>query len=106
MPDAKNAGYSSVTEQEFQNTVISLAKTLGYTEIYHTYDSRKSPEGFPDLIMLRGTRMVVAELKSEKGVVQPAQRRWLEAFALIPGAEVFIWRPHDIDEIAVILGGA
>ena len=66
--------------------------------------------GYPDLILIRvgrnpteTARLVVAELKSDKGKATPAQQVWLEAYRLIPGIEVYIWRPADWLTIVDIL---
>lgn len=37
----------------------------------------------------------MAELKSQKGKLTAEQREWLDAFRLVPGVEVFEWRPLD-----------
>ena len=60
--------------------------------------------GFPDWVMCReeadgSVRMVIAELKSEVGIVSPKQRVWLNMLKRISGLEVYVWRPSDIDEI-------
>lgn len=44
-------------------SVVDAARLNGWL-VYHTHDSRRSAEGFPDLVMLRLSRMVVAELKT------------------------------------------
>src|SRR5262245_41255878 len=54
--------------------------------------------GFPDLVLCRGTRLVVAELKSSKGTTSEPQRLWLNALQNT-GAEVFLWRPEDWTQI-------
>jgi hypothetical protein len=86
------------SERGFQEWVIGCAVTFRW-RVYHTHDSQHSAEGFPDLIMLRGTRCVVAELKRvgkapDKGLVE-----WLLAFARVPGCEVYCWDPSDRDAI-------
>ena len=93
----------SQSEAKYQEAIVDLARGLGW-EDYHTHDSRKSRPGFPDLMLLRPPRQVVAELKSRKGVVTPAQQRWLNLFWLC-GAETYLWRvgENDISEIADIL---
>ena len=93
--------YNSMKEKEFQAMVENIAELRGWT-FYHTYDSRRSNPGFPDLQMLRGERQVIAELKSQKGRITEIQKDWLEKFKLV-GAEVFLWRPSDIREIEEIL---
>ena len=83
------------TEAEFQASVIDFAQTAGWL-VYHTYDSRKSAPGFPDLVMCRNGRIVIAELKSARGKVTPQQMMWLKTLAPPEGAvarhEVFVWR--------------
>ena len=66
---------------------------------YHTHDSRRSEPGFPDLVLARD-RLIVAELKSEKGRLTEEQRAWITTLENIakhsPGnMEVFVWRPLD-----------
>lgn len=89
------------TEKQFQAIVVELAQYLGWM-VYHTWNSMHSPAGYPDLVMLRGDRQVVAELKSAKGVLSAEQYFWLEAFMAV-GAEVYLWQPEDIEAIKGIL---
>ena len=49
--------------------------------------------GFPDLLMVRGLRLLVVELKAEAGRVAPEQSAWLSAF-LRAGVETWLWRPE------------
>ena len=51
-------------------------------------------KGYPDLLLLRGTRGVVIELKSMAGKVRTEQEEWLNAFAYV-GFETYILRPSD-----------
>ena len=51
--------------------------------------------GFPDLILVRPPRLVVAELKSVRGPVTARQQLWLDDVAAVPGIEVHVWRPDD-----------
>lgn len=89
-------------EDLWQAKVIELAKLYGW-RWYHTYDSRRSNAGFPDLTLVKGDRLVFAELKSPKGRVSREQREWLEALAAT-GAEVGLWRPEDLPTVIQILG--
>lgn len=91
-----------VSEKQWQQQVEDIAG-WGKWIFYHTWNSRHSASGFLDLILLRHTRMVVAELKRERGKETLDQKVWLEAFRSIPGAEVFVWRPSDIDEVIKVL---
>ena len=89
------------TEKEFQQMVLDLAGYLGWT-CYHTFDSRRSQPGFPDLVLVRPPRLVFAELKSERGRTTPQQQEWLDLLEGTP-AETYLWRPADWDAIRAIL---
>jgi len=91
-----------VTEKEFLQQVRELASLCGWL-VYHTYDSRRSPEGFPDLVLVRGDKVIFAELKSEKGRVRPEQRMWLDALEKVRRSEACLWRPNDWDRIVEVL---
>lgn len=90
------------SEKSFQSQVVKLAKLYQWT-LYHTYDSRRSNAGFPDLVLIKGPRIVVVELKSDKGKLRPEQEDWLAKFRATP-AEVYVWRPSDWDEVQRVLG--
>ena len=91
-----------VAEKDFMESVVELARLMGWKS-YHTFNSRRSEAGFPDLCMTRGGRVIFAELKTDKGKVSPAQREWLDALALCPGLEVLVWRPSDWDDVEYTL---
>ena len=82
-----------MTEKQLQQAVVELAQYKGYL-VYHTYDSRKSEPGFPDLTMVKQGRLIFVELKSAKGKVSPEQLVWLGAL-MVTNAEVYVWRPAD-----------
>jgi len=84
---------SKSNETQLQNKILKLARMTGWLS-YHTWDSRKSQPGFPDLVLVRRERLVFAELKSEKGKLTPAQVEWNEALKAT-AAEVYVWRPAD-----------
>ena len=52
----------AISEKEFMAQVIQLAQLCGW-RLYHTHNSQRSVGGFPDLLLLRGRSLVVAELK-------------------------------------------
>ena len=91
-----------LSEKEWQGQVIELARWLNYEFIYHTFDSRHSPAGFPDLIILRDQIMIVAELKSEDGELTAEQYFWLLGFIEITPA-VYLWKPSDFDSVKEVL---
>lgn len=90
-----------MTEKEFQQSIVELAKWNAWM-IYHTFDSRRSTPGFPDLVLVRGAELVFAELKVGTGKVTQAQEAWLAALAAA-GARVYVWRPDDWPAIEQIL---
>jgi len=93
-----------MTERELQRLVLEVLRREGWIA-YHTFDSRRSEPGFPDVIAIRGDRLLALECKTERGRVTQAQRRWLEAFAEVRGAAAYIVRPAaDMDELAVLAG--
>ena len=66
--------------------------------VYYATPVQADGEGFPDLVLLKGNRVIVAEIKSEKGKLSDAQRDWLSAWEMTE-ADVYVWRPQDWDEI-------
>jgi hypothetical protein len=97
-----------ILEKEWDATLFNsqkgLAPMLGWRLCYHTLRSKGSQSGFPDRVLVR-ERVIFAELKREKKVATPIsahQREWLDGLAMA-GAEVYLWRPSDLDEIAAIL---
>ena len=87
----------TITEAAFQAVVLEVAHR-GRWFAYHTFDSRRSTPGFPDLVLLRAPEAIFAELKSESGKVSPAQAHVLEQLEDC-GFEVHVWRPSQLDEI-------
>jgi VRR-NUC domain len=104
----KAADYrTTMTEAQFQQTVTDLAQRVNWL-VYHTHDSRRSEPGFPDLVMVRGGRIIFAELKSEKGKLSNPQGVWLVALQDVArygctSMHVAVWRPSDLPEIERIL---
>lgn len=117
-----SATLSKQTERQFERAVVEYAELNGWL-VYHTYDSRRSNPGFPDLVMVhrgesdtvpRKCRLVFAELKAERGRTSLAQAEWLEALGRIaavggasinwtPKLQVYLWRPSLWPEIEKVL---
>ena len=91
-----------IHEKQFMAQVVEVATLLGWL-VYHTYDSRRSTPGFPDLTMCKRGRLILAELKTDTGKVSPAQSLWLSTLASCPGVEVYTWRPAQWDDIVATL---
>lgn len=92
-------------ESDFQAQVIELARYCGWRH-YHPFDSRRSIEGFPDLVLVHPLRRhtLFVELKLRNGRLSPAQERWLEDLGAA-GNDARVWRPADWDEIESLLTG-
>ncbi len=109
---------ATVTEAQFQTRLILHARALNYEIYHHTTAGGKcrqcgarvtggrivTSKGWPDLVIARADppRMIIAELKSQTGRMRPDQHKWrriLEA----NGAEYFLWRPSDWEDITRIL---
>lgn len=54
------------SEAAFMQKILGLAGFTGWMA-YHTHRSDRSAPGFPDLVMVRGARLVFAEVKAESG---------------------------------------
>lgn len=96
----------SMTERQWQTTVEQALTAAGW-RWYHAPDNRpggrtgriqKVTAGFPDLIAVRGGRLLALELKAQRGRLGPAQQEWLDALALA-GAEVAVYKPSDWDAL-------
>lgn len=92
-----------MTEAQLQAAVIEMARTLGWLTAHFrpalTERGWRTPvsgdgKGFPDLILVRGERLIAAELKSDVGAVSVEQDVWLGAFRCA-GALTAVWRPRD-----------
>jgi len=84
-----------MTEAQLQAVVIAAAKARGFL-VYHTFDSRRSAAGYPDLHMVHAARGVslMRELKTQKGRVSADQAGWLTALEAA-GVDAGVWRPID-----------
>jgi VRR-NUC domain len=70
---------------------------------FHTYDSRRSEYGFPDLVCTDGTAVLMYELKTNTGKLTPEQQRWLSLLEHTGKVECGVWRPRDWPQISARL---
>ena len=91
------------TERSWQAQVVKLAELLGY-RVYHTWNSKHSAAGFPDLVLVRRPRCIFAELKSDRTRLTADQLAWLVALREC-GLEVYVWRPSEWKLVERILKG-
>lgn len=103
---------ATITEAQFTRMVLRLAWLFGWRSAHFRPGRTKrgwrtavmgDGAGWPDLLLLRGPRLVVAELKVGRRKPTPAQLAWLEAFGAV-GAEAYLWHPGDWGEIEKVLG--
>lgn len=84
------------SEVQLQTAVIELVKLYGGRH-YHSYDSRRSPSGWPDLVIVFPGRSMFRELKTATGRVTKDQQWWLDILQSA-GHDVGVWRPVDLRE--------
>jgi len=101
-----------VSEAAFQQVVIDLARWHGW-RVFHPLPAQNArgrwrtaqagDTGFPDLVLAHPKRGVIfAELKSAIGKLSDRQQAWIDTLRQA-GAEVYVWRPADIEQIKAIL---
>jgi hypothetical protein len=100
------------SEEDLLNAILELAKLRRWRS-FHARPATTAKgfrtaiagdgAGFPDLLLVRSPRLIVAELKRQDAPAELplSQRAWLAAFHGL--AERHVWRPSDLHEIAEIL---
>lgn len=83
------------TEKRLQAVVEAAARRNGWL-VYHTYFSRGSAPGYPDLHLVHPTNgiSIFRELKTQKGTTSANQKTWLTALTAA-GCDAGVWRPID-----------
>lgn len=105
-------------EKDFQKEVIRLANMFGWRVAHfrtamngrghYMTPVAADGKGFPDLCLVRrrtfarAKRVLFAELKGPDGRLSADQKEWI-ADLEDAGAEVYVWKPKDIDEIMQVL---
>jgi hypothetical protein len=87
-----------MTEKRFQAKVAQLARFCRW-RVYHTFDSRRSEPGWPDLFLVRDGIAIAAELKLDDEEPRDDQRDWLTDLDAVPGIHAVCWHPRDMDVI-------
>lgn len=90
-----------ITEAAFQDLVVQLARWCGW-HVYHTYDSRRSDAGYPDLTLVRNRVLLFRELKARRGRMTEEQQEWGQLL-LYAGQSWAVWRPEDWDLVVETL---
>lgn len=91
------------TEAQFLAAIIRLATIEGWLTAHFrpgaTAKGWRTPvqgqaQGFPDLVLARPPRLIIAELKV-RGSLTPTQRIWQATLPACTGIEYYLWRPTD-----------
>lgn len=100
-------------ERDWESTIIDAARLGGWL----VHAERPAPSkrgwrtpirghaGWPDLVLVRGGRMIVAELKRRPNKVTDSQRIWLEWLARAGVDARVVWVPDDVDALCAELVG-
>ncbi len=96
---------SLISERDWQRQVTDAADLLGWSWCHFrpamTSKGWRTPvsgplgSGFVDLVLVRGDRLVMVELKAEHGRLTIEQRTVIDL--LRPAVEVHVWRPTDLE---------
>jgi hypothetical protein len=78
----------------FQASVIKFCQLFGIA-YYHTYDSRRSAKGWPDLVIVGKRGFITRELKTATGRLTADQQRWGLMLRAV-GVSWDVWRPDDL----------
>jgi hypothetical protein len=101
-----------MTESEWQQQVLAAALRLGWQTMHigrtgkHQAVGAKGTLGigWPDVTLVKGGRIIFAELKAQDGVLTPNQNGVFQHLSKT-SAECYIWRPSDfglvLDTLAV-----
>lgn len=99
MPSAREMVEAAQKEGEFQQQLLDLARTLGW-RCYHTWDSRHSEGGFPDIIAIRGPTLLALEIKGAKARPPPPEQvGWIGAFKQVRFVSADFVYPKDFPEV-------
>lgn len=104
---ANKKALRAMTEVQWQATVLTHADRAGWMT-YYIPDAMwrrafvsKIPlhlgnRGFPDLVLLRGSRLLFRELKRMGGSLSEHQEKWRDAL-VSAGADWDTWYPNELD---------
>lgn len=104
----RRAAFLKTTERDFQRQVIDLAHLFRWTVAHFRPGMTKrgtwctavqgDGAGFPDLVLIRPPKLIVAELKVGTNKPTAAQETWLDLFRGC-GVPAYVWRPEMWAEI-------
>ena len=98
----------SMSEKAFQAMVVAGLRQRGYA-VWTVPDMRRTTAGLPDIVALgpvnqRGhMRLLMWELKSQRGRVRPEQRNVIAWLQLVKGVDARVVRPRDWQALSAAL---
>jgi hypothetical protein len=92
----------AITERAWMAQVRELAGLYGW-RTYHPWLSVHSQPGWPDLALVKAPRLILAELKSDKGRLTVHQKEWIEVLGQCDEIEAVVWRPEDLETVNRLL---
>jgi len=95
----KATNLAAVSEATFQRQVEDLLTIHGWAT-FHDLTGKTSgnaAKGFPDIIAIRGPRLIALELKTQNGRVTAEQTEWIARFDRVETTDAHIVRPADFD---------
>jgi len=98
---------NSMTEEQFCDTILQLAKLRGWMVVHHRPAKTErgwrtliqGDPGLPDLILARNGTIWFVELKSARGQLSEGQKKWRDNL----GEQFLLWRPADLPLIREFL---
>jgi hypothetical protein len=84
-----------MSEASLLDAVRKLARLFGW-RLSHPWISIRSEAGVPDLLLVRGTRLVFVELKRQDATLSDAQAAWIADLERTC-CETYVWRPDVLE---------
>lgn len=104
--DARQILLESMSEDQLLGAVGGALELAGYLWTHHRRSDRgqlMGNRGFPDIVAVGAGRILVLELKTERGSVEPDQQAWHDAL-VGAGLPVRVLRPRDLVALERELG--
>jgi hypothetical protein len=94
-PAGTTPAATAMSEDQLDGHIRDIVADLPGVLRYHTHDSRKSPSGFPDLVIAGPGGVLFRELKRQRKDPTGAQDEWLCAVTE-GGGDAGVWRPENL----------
>lgn len=102
-----------LSEALFQQQVEELATRLGWKWMHiprvgtakgwRTQTKGALGKGWPDLVLVKGHRLLFVELKTDRGILSTEQKDVLGLLGECQKVEVYVWRPRDWALVLAVL---